>query len=738
MKPLSLFFIAAGFCGSVLAQHTEPKDSTQIQTLNEVLLKATKAKAQDPITQSNLTAQDLAPLNLGQDMPYLIQNLPGVVATSDAGAGIGYTGLRVRGSDATRVNVSINGIPYNDAESQGVFWVNLPDLGSSVESLQLQRGVGSSAFGPGAFGASLNLSTARSTVEPSLQLQSSGGSFNTQRHNLKFSTGDLGGGISFSGRLSKINSDGYIERASSDLGAYWLQGDYESKRSKISLIGFGGREVTYQSWYGIDQATLDNNRRFNPAGAQYDDQGNLEGFYDQQVDNYKQDHLQFLWSQDLGARWDGQLSLNYTHGRGYFEEYIDSWYAQNIAFNSDANLSTYGLSSVVVDGQNIDATDLVRRRWLNNNFYAINAHLNYKDSDVEWTSGVYSSYYGGDHFGELIWARYAPEANPRMRYYSGNGDKNETSVFSKINWRLDPNWSIYADLQERWISYRTSGITSDLLSLAVNQTYAFFNPKFGVTRDFGKDQLLYLSFGRSHREPRRSDFEQGVFTPERLDDFELGWRHKGASFRYSAVAYYMRYENQLVLTGAIDNSGAPIRETSGQSYRTGLELEGTWRLNEHWSMSTALALSQNKNVDYVASIDGALRNLGVTDLSFAPSVIASGSLVYEPLEGARLAWTTRYVGDQYMSNTESPISELPAYTVHDLTAAYELPEPWIGKSMSFQLLANNVFSAAFSNNGYYYTYDDDFSVPGQITTIEGTGYYPQALFNLLIGATIAF
>ncbi|MGB0146708.1 MAG: TonB-dependent receptor [Flavobacteriaceae bacterium] len=738
MKPLSLFFIAAGFCGSVLAQQTEPKDSTQIQTLNEVLLKATKAKAQDPITQSNLTAQDLAPLNLGQDMPYLIQNLPGVVATSDAGAGIGYTGLRVRGSDATRVNVSINGIPYNDAESQGVFWVNLPDLGSSVESLQLQRGVGSSAFGPGAFGASLNLSTARSTVEPSLQLQSSGGSFNTQRHNLKFSTGDLGGGISFSGRLSKINSDGYIERASSDLGAYWLQGDYESKRSKISLIGFGGREVTYQSWYGIDQATLDNNRRFNPAGAQYDDQGNLEGFYDQQVDNYKQDHLQFLWSQDLGARWDGQLSLNYTHGRGYFEEYIDSWYAQNIAFNSDANLSTYGLSSVVVDGQNIDATDLVRRRWLNNNFYAINAHLNYKDSDVEWTSGVYSSYYGGDHFGELIWARYAPEANPRMRYYSGNGDKNETSVFSKINWRLDPNWSIYADLQERWISYRTSGITSDLLSLAVNQTYAFFNPKFGVTRDFGKDQLLYLSFGRSHREPRRSDFEQGVFTPERLDDFELGWRHKGASFRYSAVAYYMRYENQLVLTGAIDNSGAPIRETSGQSYRTGLELEGTWRLNEHWSMSTALALSQNKNVDYVASIDGALRNLGVTDLSFAPSVIASGSLVYEPLEGARLAWTTRYVGDQYMSNTESPVSELPAYTVHDFTAAYELPEPWIGKSMSFQLLANNVFSAAFSNNGYYYTYDDDFSVPGQITTIEGTGYYPQALFNLLIGATIAF
>ena len=302
----------------------------------------------------------------------------------------------------------------------------------------------------------------------------------------------------------------------------------------------------------------------------------------------------------------------------------------------------------------------------------------------------------------------------------------------------DSNWSVYADLQERWINYRTSGITSDIVPLSVNQTYAFFNPKFGLTRNFGRERLLYASFGRSHREPRRSDFEQGVFTPERLDDFELGWRHKGASFRYSAVAYYMRYKNQLVLTGAIDNSGAPIRETSGQSYRTGLEFEGLLSLDDHWSMSAALALSRNKNIDYVASIDGTLRNLGVTDISFAPSLVASASLIYEPLDGARLAWISRYVGDQYMSNIESPVSELPAYTVHDLTAAYELSRPWIGKSMSFQLLANNIFGAALSSNGYYYTYEDDFSVPGQITTIEGTGYYPQALFNLLIGATVGF
>lgn len=743
MKPLFLTLAAGSLCGSLLAQEPQSKDSTQVQTLGEVLLKATKAKVQDPITQSNLTAQDLAPLNLGQDLPYLIQNLPGVVATSDAGAGIGYTGLRVRGSDATRVNVSINGIPYNDAESQGVFWVNLPDLGSSVEDLQLQRGVGSTAFGPGAFGASLNLSTFKAQVKPSLQIQSSGGSFNTQRHNLKFSSGPLSDGFSFSGRLSKIDSDGYIERASSDLTAYWLQADYESQRSKVSLIGFGGREVTYQSWYGVDQATLDENRRFNPAGAQFDDQGNLEGFYDQQVDNYKQDHVQFLWSQDLSQHWDSQVSLNYTHGRGFFEEYVDSWYSQNVLYSSDADLATYGLSPVVVDGQNISATDLVRRRWLNNNFYALNAHLNYTADKVEWTSGVYTSYYGGDHFGELIWARYAPEANPRQRYYSGNGDKNETSLFSKVNWRLDNNWSVYADLQERWISYRTSGITSDLVPMNIKQQYAFFNPKFGVTKNFGKGQLLYASFGRSHREPRRSDFEQGVFTPERLDDIELGWRAKGRSaqgqsYQYSLVAYYMDYQNQLVLTGAIDNSGAPIRATSGRSYRTGLEAEGSWAFSDAWAVQTAVAVSRNKNVDFISSFDGALQNLGTTDISFAPSLIASGTVVYTPFQGGRIAWTTRHVGDQFMSNTQSAVSLLPAYTVHDISVSYSWPKPLIGKSMSVEVLANNIFSAAFSSNGYYYTYDDDFSVPGTITTVEGTGYYPQALFNILAGVTLGF
>ena len=298
-------------------------------------------------------------------------------------------------------------------------------------------------------------------------------------------------------------------------------------------------------------------------------------------------------------------------------------------------------------------------------------------------------------------------------------------------------------MQPRYIGYRTSGITSDLLPLNLQQQYGFFNPKFGVTKNFGKGQLLYASFGRSHREPRRSDFEQGVFTPERLDDFELGWRAKGRtakgqSYKYSLVAYYMNYQNQLVLTGAIDNSGAPIRATSGRSYRTGLELEGSWQFTKQWALQSALAFSQNKNVDFVSSIDGVLQNLGTTDISFAPSVIASGTVVYTPFQGGRLAWTTRHVGDQFMSNTESPVSLLPAYTVHDVTASYSWSKPLIGKSMSVELLVNNLFGAAYSSNGYYYTYDDDFSVPGTITTIEGTGYYPQALMNILAGITLGF
>ena len=713
-------------------------DTAQVQTLDAVILNASRAKADDPITQSNLTAEDLAPINLGQDFPYLLRALPGVVTTSDAGSGIGYTGLRVRGSDATRVNVSINGIPYNDAESQGVYWVNLPDLASSVDRVQLQRGVGSSTYGPGSFGASLNLWTGQKVKEAGVSMSSTMGSFNTQKHTLKFSTGALTDGLSLSGRVSKINSDGYIDRASSDLAAYYLEAGYQSDKTKLKILAFGGQEETYQSWYGVDQATLEGDRSYNPAGIQFYDQGNFEGFYDTQIDRYNQDHVQLLWSQDLQGGWTSQLSMNYTHGRGYYQEYVDQWYSENVLFSGDAELSLYGLSPVVLDGQTITATDLVRRRWLNNNFYAANGHVTYADKEIEWTSGAFYSYYGGDHFGEVIWARYASDSEPGQRYYSGNGDKNEGSIFSKANWQLSKKWHVYADLQQRWISYRTSGNISDGSPLAVFENYSFFNPKFGATYRLNPANSLYASFGRAHREPRRSDFEQGVFAPERLDDIELGWRHERKNITMSATAYYMNYKNQLVLTGAIDDVGAPIRGTSGNSYRTGLELDALWAINEQWEWQLSLAMSENKNKEYVTEFDGELQTLGPTDISFAPSAIASSLLAYQTKSGWRVGWFAKYVGDQYMGNTEREASRLEAYLINDLQLSYDWQNPWIGKNMSLKVLWNNFLGADYVSNGYYYTFDDDYSNPGVVQTIEGTGYYPQALANGLIGLTIAF
>ena len=740
MKYLLSCFMALSF-GFVKAQvwpQSSPVDSAQVQTLDAVILNASRAKAEDPITQSNLSAEDLAPINMGQDFPYLLRALPGVVTTSDAGAGVGYTGLRVRGSDATRVNVSINGIPYNDAESQGVYWVNLPDLASSVDRVQLQRGVGSSTYGPGSFGASLNLWTGQTVQEAGVSMSSAFGSFNTQKHTLKFSTGPLTDGFSLSGRLSKINSDGYIDRASSDLAAYYLEAGYQDQKTKLKVLAFGGQEETYQSWYGIDQATLATDRTYNPAGIQFDESGNFEGFYDSQIDRYNQDHIQLLWSQDLANHWTSQISMNYTHGRGYYQEYVDQWYSENVLFSDDANLALYGLSPVVLEGQVINSSDLVRRRWLNNNFYATNGHVTYADKTIEWTSGAFYSYYGGDHFGEVVWARYASDSEPGQRYYSGNGDKNEGSLFSKLNWQLSQKWQIYADLQQRWISYRTSGIISDGSALNVRQQYDFFNPKFGATYRLNQVDSFYASFGRSHREPRRSDFEQGVFTPERLDDIELGWRRTDRNINLSATAYYMNYKNQLVLTGAIDDVGAPIRGTSGDSYRMGLEVEALWQIDHRWSWQVSLALSENKNRDYVTEFDGVLQNLGQTDISFAPGVIGSSVWSYQTESGWRLAWFAKHVGAQYMGNTERDASRLAAYMVNDLQVSYDWQKPWLGKTMSLKLLLNNILSADYVSNGYYYTFDDDYSNPGVVQTIEGAGYYPQALANGLIGLTIEF
>jgi len=727
MKKLFFALIVFVF-GTTYAQEEQAvTDSTDVQQLGEVFLRSVRVEADSPITHSNVEKEEIAKRNLGQDLPILLNYLPAVVTTSDAGAGVGYTGIRVRGSDATRVNVTINGIPFNDTESQGTFWVNLPDFASSVQSLQLQRGVGTSTNGSGAFGASLNIATDALSEDPFAILSGSYGSFETWKSTVQFSTGKLKDKFELSGRLSKIESEGYIDRASSDLKSYFLQGAYQDGGTLIKALAFGGREITYQAWFGIDAETLENDRTFNPAGMYTDADGNVK-FYDNEVDNYGQDHYQLLWNQRFNNNWSTNMALNYTYGRGYFEQ-----------FKEDADLEFHEIGPIDIGGQEPVVTgDLVRRRWLNNNFYAANFDVNYKDERWDVVTGMFYSYYGGDHFGEVIWAQYAGDTEPGDRYYSGNGDKNEFTVFSKATFRLNEKWSFFGDLQGRFISYRTSGLTSDKVLLEEQQHYDFFNPKAGASFQLNEGNQFYLSYGRANREPRRSDFEQGVFTPEKLDDYELGWRFASEKVQLNTNVYYMDYTDQLVLTGEIDDVGAPIRATSGSSYRLGLEVDAVISITEGLNWRPNVALSDNKNRDFVTSRDGEVVNLGNTDISFSPAVVAGSIIEYLPTDGLYLALLTKYVGEQYMGNIDSETSKLDSYFVNDFSVNYTFDELSFADSITLSGLVNNLFNEEYVSNGYFFTYDDTWTDPNQVTTIEGAGYYPQATINFLVGATIQF
>ena len=723
MKYYAFIFLLSA---TILQAQEKLQDTTKIQALEQVYLNGVRVRADSPITHSNLTKQDLAKRNLGQDIPVLLNYLPGVVTTSDAGAGVGYTGIRVRGSDATRVNVTINGIPYNDSESQGTFWVNLPDFASSIESLQLQRGVGSSTNGSGSFGASLNIDTDRSSKEAYAQIANSYGSFDTRKHSVKFSTGLLNDRVEISGRVSNITSDGYIDRASSDLKSYFLQGSYKTDNTFIKALVFGGREVTYQSWFGIDEQTLSTNPTFNPAGMYSDEDGTVR-FHQNQVDDYDQDHYQLIWNERYNNNWSTSATLNYTKGSGFFEEYKE-----------DASLDFHGLLPITIDGETSTESDLVRRRWLENNFYALSANANYKDENWDTTTGVFYSYYQGLHFGEVIWATNFTGPNLGDRYYSGTGDKHEFTTFSKASYKINNSWSVFGDLQMRIVNYKTAGLTSDKVNMIVDEQYEFFNPKFGASYSLNQGNQLYVSYGRASREPRRSDFEQGVFTPEILDDYELGWRFTGKNNTLSANLYYMDYKDQLVLTGQLDDSGGFIRETSGNSYRAGLEVEGDFKVLQQLHVRPNIALSSNKNKDYTTSRDGALVNLGTTNISFSPSFIAGNSIDYSPKQNLQIALLSKYVGEQYLGNIDSQTSKLDAYFLNDFSVNYTITKLSFAKSLVLQGLVNNIFDVKYISNGYFYTYDDDFSTPGTVTTIEGAGFYPQAGINFLVGATLTF
>lgn len=718
---------------SVKAQEKQ-QDSTELKVLDEVLVKAVRVNATSPITHSNVDKEALEKRNLGQDIPMLLNYLPSVVTTTDAGAGVGYTGIKVRGINAQSTNVTINGIPYNDAESLGTFWVNLGDFASSVESLQLQRGVGTSTNGSGAFGASLNILTDAVSQKANAEISNSFGSFNTRKHTLKFSTGRLNDHFEVAGRLSQIKSDGYIDRASSDLKSYFLQAAYVDDKTLIKALTFSGKEVTYQSWNGLeDLDLLRNDRTYNTAGMYTDENGDTQ-FYDNEVDNYQQDHYQLHWNQRYGNNWSTNIGLNYTKGKGYFEQYRE-----------DEAFTDYGLDEVVIGSETISETDLIRRRWLNNDYYVANLGVNYKDDQWNINIGTSYGYYDGDHYGEIIWAQYAGNSEIREHYYDGNGKKTDANLFAKGTYRLNKEWSLYADLQVRFVKYKTSGLSSDRIPFNVDENYTFFNPKAGVSYNFDNSNNLYFSYARANREPNRDDFENNATVkPEQLNDFELGWRHTSEKFMLNANVYYMLYNEQLVLTGQIDDVGNPIRANSGESYRLGLEVEAVIQISNKLSVQPNFTLSTNKNKEAIVPLDGELVNLGKTNISYSPSFVAANALVLKPIENLQFSFLSKYVGEQYMGNTDSEKSKLDSYFVNDLNIAYELffqskeaSKPFI-KSILLTGLVNNIFNEKYISNGYYYTYDDTWTDPNQVTTIEGAGYYPQATINFLIGATLKF
>ncbi|MDO7170979.1 TonB-dependent receptor [Mariniflexile sp. AS56] len=727
---------------SVSAQKNQiQQDSTKTEKLDEVLVSAVRVNATSPITHSNITKEDLEKRNLGQDLPILLNYLPSVVTTSDAGAGVGYTGIRVRGVSGQSTNVTINGIPYNDSESMGSYWVDLPDFSSSVESLQLQRGVGTSTNGSGAFGASINILTDAVSYEANAEISNAFGSYNTRKHNVKFSTGLINDHFELSGRLSQINSDGYIDRAASDLKSYFLQGVYKDGNTLLKALVFGGHELTYQAWYGTPLARINGDTAGVEAyiSENYLSDAEAENLrnsdrrynyytYENEVDNYKQDHYQLHWNERFDNKWSTNLGLNYTYGRGYFEQY-----------KVDEDFADYDLDEITMGGETINSTDLIRRRWLDNDFYVVNGSANYKTGELDMSFGLSYSKYVGKHFGEIIWARYASNSEFGDHYYDGKGVKKDFSNFIKATYKLSDQISLYGDLQTRVVDYKTTGLTSDRVSLLVDETFNFFNPKAGITYEFDADNNIYFSYARANREPSRNDFENNPeIKPEQLNDFELGWRHTNKAFNVSINGYYMRYNEQLTLTGALDDVGSPIRENSGKSYRLGLEVDAGIQVSKQFAIRPNFTISSNKNEEAVVSKDGAFVNLGETNISFSPELVAANALVFQPINSLQMSFLSKFVGEQFMGNSDSDASKLESYFVNDFNITYELKLNSVFKSILFSGLVNNIFGEKYISNGYYFTYDDTWSDPNATTTIEGAGYYPQATTNFLVGATLKF
>jgi iron complex outermembrane receptor protein len=731
----SFFFFLFSFSQEV------KKDTTSVNTLDDVIVSSVRAKDKNPITFTNVSKQELAPRNLGQDIPILLNYLPSVVTTTDAGNGVGYTYMRVRGADGSRINVTLNGVPFNDSESQGTFFVNLPDFASSLESVQLQRGVGTSTNGAGAFGASLNLQTKSFQEKAYAEISNSVGSFASRKHTLAFGTG-LHNNFEMNARISNIASDGFIDRASSNMFGYFFNANYITDKSQIKFMAFGGKEKTYQAWNGRDNAPISIfnstnpdyifGNTFNISGIITNEIGNIEGFYNNETDNYWQNHFQLHWTEKWSEKWISNAALHYTKGKGYFEQYVDDYYYSNVLFNDNSQLSFLGLQDIIIDGNTISSMDYIRKRWLDNDFFGATFSLNYNTSQFDLLLGGAANRYLGLHYGEVTWNQY--NINNIGRYYDNHGNKDDMNVYTKASYNITSKLNLFTDLQYRMVFYEATSVKfSD-----VNDTFRFFNPKAGLSYQLNDKNSFYGYFGIANKEPRRDDYENGSVKPERLFDYELGWKYNTKKVKLSANAFYMNYKDQLVLTGALNDVGAPIFTNSGKSYRVGLEVESSIAITNKLILNPNATLSQNKNQDFYFQRDGVLQNLGNTDIAFSPNFIFGNQLIYLPIKDFQISFLSKYVGEQFMGNIDSNRSKLDAYFVNDLNINYEWKLNKGIQSIVFSGLVNNIFNLEYESNGYFYTYDDDWSNPGSTTTIEGTGFYPQAGINFLLGVNLKF
>jgi len=705
----------------------------------EVVVSALRAGGRTPVTFTDLDIEDLAPKNLGQDLPMLLSQTPSLITSSDAGSGVGYTWMNIRGSDQSRINITMNGVPLNDQESHGVWWVNMPDIVSSVDNLQVQRGVGLSTHGAGAFGATINLQTTGLREDAYAEINSSAGSFNTLKNTVSFGTGLMNDKWVFDGRLSRIESDGYIDRATADLKSFYLSGGYHTDNTVIKGVVFSGQETTYQAWNGVPSGKLEENRTFNPSGMYHDAEGNVQ-FYDNETDNYQQDHYQLHLSRNIASGLVANTSLFYVYGRGYYEQ-----------FRENDRFSSYGLPAVEIGEEVIERSDLVRRRWLDNHFYGLTYSLNYNNYDgLKMVLGGGYNEYDGDHFGEIIWARYAEHADIRDRYYDNNGFKKDFNTFAKATLEVLPNLHAFADLQYRYVSYSFLGqawVHEEIVPLQQKEHFNFFNPKAGISYEINPRNTMYLFGGIGNREPVRRDFTESSPesrpTHETLRNVELGYEYSGKHSRMGVNFYLMDYDDQLILTGEINDVGGFSRTNIDDSYRMGVELEGAYRLNDMLDWSGNLTFSRNKIAlfeEHSDKYDAAWNWIGYdvrtyedTDIAFSPSVIGASTLRFSPLNGLALSLESKYVGDQYIDNTMNPDRKLGAYFVNDLRVNYLAQVPFF-RELEIILQVNNLFDVAYETNAWVYK----GVVEDQGLISIDDGYFPQAGRNFMAGLNLRF